>query len=952
MIAEKGHDVTASHTTDPVRLRRSAAVRVGVALLTAGAATAIASVLVWGPLNVRTDVIGYPIFANFNPYNYYWTYGLTVGFFPIAALLIFIALTRVGPRLGLAVPPPRGRLRPLVPPVEADPALAEEPFLTEDWVAKRHAVAVVRVAFVGAVLGLEVGIASNHLWLSLLLVVLGYGAAIGLGSIALRRLNARWSTWDQRLAATNAVGATISVAGLALVSAHTEVHIFSTHSAQSYSWFPAWLGLPLCALLFGGLLVLLRRGGPASAVSIERRSLLLMAAPVALFLLVAHLPGDPGRIALFEEGQSLTETMLVGHGWLPWRDVVLTHGLLGDVAPIALGSAVFGNSYWGGLAGIDFFLIPIAILATYFLLTYLVGRSWPLLLITALIFVGTWLGAADPRFILWPVVLLLLAALLKRSTRVRAAALSFVVLAQAVVTPETAPAVLAVTIVVVAYEWYWRSTGTSFRRAFSRTIWYAAFGIAFAGAFAIYMASRGALGDVIYVTKNLTGAHMLEGALPPNVDAFVIPQAKLDAIALAPVAALLVSFAYAAVRVWLRRPFLIADWPMAAVALFLLVYYSKFLARMDLPHAYQPFIVATPLMLYIVYRAVTAAERSIRARLTGASARWIPAHPVGLALVISVAACFWGPLRTQVDGTPAAYRPVVANRPLFAGVGYASRFDGAAFADLRRVVDAYLGPRDRLMDITDEPALFYYLIGRDPSSRWYAPNGIADSAVLQRNVLDQLRRSPPKLIVFDNTNNAMAGLSNMDGVPAMVRLYSVSKWVLDHYRPLLKSHGRTIYALRDVPPVSSLHLRLQQRPATAGVPFLGQACNWGYGPTFLRGPVEPPVNAQAIGARSSETGSGSSIQIALPAGSTWTDYGWVEVDAPRSGFRKADFAISDRHNLYHPAGHMIEFSTLASSPHRYIIPVSNCAQWHAYRSPRLFLMSSRAQPIAGVRLIR
>jgi hypothetical protein len=73
--------------------------------------------------------------------------------------------------------------------------------------------------------------------------------------------------------------------------------------------------------------------------------------------------------------------------------------------------------------------------------------------------------------------------------------------------------------------------------------------------------------------------------------------------------------------------------------------------------------------------------------------------------------------------------------------------------------------------------------------------------------------------------------------------------VLDHYRPLLESHGRALYALPGVPPVSSLHLHLHQQPATVGVPFLGQVCNWGDAPTFLSGPAEPRSGAQAVPAR-------------------------------------------------------------------------------------------------------
>lgn len=72
------------------------------------------------------------------------------------------------------------------------------------------------------------------------------------------------------------------------------------------------------------------------------------------------------------------------------------------------------------------------------------------------------------------------------------------------------------------------------------------------------MASRGALGDVVSVTLDL----LLDG----------VSHGKYDVIALAPVPALLISFAYAVIRLRLRRPFRLADWPMAAVALYVLSY--------------------------------------------------------------------------------------------------------------------------------------------------------------------------------------------------------------------------------------------------------------------------------------------------------------------------------------------------------------------------------------------
>ena len=1052
----------------PSAVRLSASIRVALAVLIAGGVTAIAIVALWAPLDAKTDVIGYPVFADFNPYNYSQAYYLTIGLFPIAALAIFFALTRIGPRIGLAKPPPRGPIRPGASLVEAEPSLEDEP---SAWASGRVA-ALARVAFVGAALGLEVGVASNRLGLSIVLVTIGYVLVVGLGSLVLRWPPSARSRWEVRLATLNALGASLTLGALTLVSAQTGVRVLSSGAVHHYPWFPAWLAVPLTAALLGWVLVSVRRADGGRVVAIERRAVLLIAAPVALFVLVAHLPGDLGQINLFEEGQSVTEAMLVGHGFLPWRDVVLTHGLLGDVAPAAAGWGIFGNSYWGATAGISLIFLPLTVVATYSLLAYLLGRSWPMLLITALIFLGTWLGTADPRFLLWPLTLLLLAAALKRPSRVRSAGLGLLVVGQAIATPETAPLAAIVPAVVAAYEWYWRRPGTSAADAFKRTIWLVGAIAVSAAAFTIYMASRGALGDVVYVTVNLVIGHTLDGALPPNSVDSMIPQGKFDFIALAPVAALLISFAYAVVRLRLRRPFLLADWPMGAAAIFLLFYYTKFLARMDVYHAYQPYLVGIPLIIYIVYRAVTAAERWIRRRAPKGWPGWVTAHPVSLALLIFLVVHFWAPVHAQVKGVPAAYRPAVAAPPAFARVGNFSGFDGPAFEDLQTIINAYLGPHDRLMDITDEPGLFYYLLGRDPSSRWYAPNGIVDTAELQRDVLAELRRDPPKLIILDDTDTTMVGLPNMDWVPVGVRLYLISRWVLAHYRPLAESHGRTIYALPGAVPVSSKHLHLQQKPATTGVPFLGQECSWGFAPTFLGGPAVPPAGAPTVPARTTvareaavtltgwagdlrareparevvatvdgkivgratpdaarpdltaagypagfghsgfllsipawadaskslrvfaigrdgsvaqirtppalvqggvaniggrtvtlqqtaDTGlvdsvspSVAALQLQPPAGSAWSDYRWLEVDAPASGgFVQGGFSISDSADAPAP-GHTISFDTLSNSPRRYVIPVSSCAQWQGYGSSPLFLTSSPAQEFVGVRLIR
>ena len=302
-------------------------------------------------------------------------------------------------------------------------------------------------------------------------------------------------------------------------------------------------------------------------------------------------------------------------------------------------------------------------------------------------------------------------------------------------------------------------------------------------------------------------------------------------------------------------------------------------------------------------------------------------------------------------------------------------------------------------------------------------------------------------------------------------LYLDSRWILAHYRPLLVSHGRTIYALPGARPVSSLHLHLHQQPVTTGVPFLGQQCTWAMphlpqrtrrapvrrpdspraqrsrapGPGHLhrlggrpagtaarsrsdrhvqredhrpidpryrpprrpRGRLSHRVPPQRISPRDSHLGeriagaedirdrpewlgrtdrhpdnlhkaewpASGVIPSACspmpspatstrrspqahwfrsepPAGTRWSDYRWLEVDAPSfGGFLPGTFELSDQPDATDP-GHTISFDTLANSPRRYIIPVSSCQQWRGYGSSPLFLISSPSQEIGGVRLIR
>jgi hypothetical protein len=825
---------------------RSAVLRILLAVLVAGGLTTLVILVAWGPLDVKTDVIGYPVFKDFNVYNYFNSYYLIVGLFPLAALLIFLGLTRLAPRLGLAAPLKRGPLRPAFRPAEDRPRLAAEQPLTEAPQVRRRVVSAARVGLVGAVIGLETGIVINSLRSGMALGFVCYALAAAAASVLLGRRLRGWSL-EARLAAVNSFGAVLTFGGLIAVSLITKVVVLSDGSVNHYRWLPLWLGLPVVIAIAAAVASALRRpASEARAFQVERRMLLLVAAPALLYLMLAQVPGELGYVDYFHGGEQIEGSYLVEHGFFPWRDVALTHGLFQDVI-YSFGRGVFGNSIWGHLAGVSMIMKPLYLISVLFLLVYLVGRNRLFLLFAGILMIGPWVAPEQFRLILWPLILILLASDLDRPARWKSVGLGFLLVAQTILTPEAAPALLAVAVVLVAYEWYWRQLDDPIAAVFSRTLWFAGSCIAFASLFAGYLAANHALDDFIFVSVNLVHGHTLSGGQPPMPNPGSVSDLALGFLALIPVAALLISFLYAVARLRLRRPFYTEDWVMLAAAIFLLTYYPKFLARMDTGHVYQPFVAGLPLFFYIAYRLIAAGEGEIRKRWPRSPVQRVTTHPLSLALVVLVAVLSWNTIHTRVGQAPAYYRPAVTGPPPLDRVGYTQVFPTTAYRDLKRVVDAYLGPNERLYDFSNTPLLFFYLMNRFPSIRYFHVS-LTYSTELQADVIRRLSKARPKLIVFDNDSTPFIALSNWDGIPNMVRSYAISQWILDRYRPLLWSHGITIYARRDMPPPSKVGLHLSTPPVTRGVAYSVQPCTWGDAPNFLSSPPEPSGGAQGVGA--------------------------------------------------------------------------------------------------------
>jgi hypothetical protein len=796
------------------------ALRAAIAVSLAAALTSFLSGRLPRSLDVTTDVIGYPIFANFNVDRYLWIYGLWVAFFPLAAVAIDIALSRFT----------GGVFAGLTTASTSDPT-SDEPHSARTT----PAVALMRTAFVGLVLGVEVSIGWNLDGLRFLLVCTG--TAVLYAAVALRiavlagRFRPRLSV-PERLAAINVYGSLLTVFGLYPVSEATQMQVLATGNIYEYPWFPLWLALLLTACLLVVAVIATRRAG-IRLPSLERRFLLLVPAPVLLLLVLAQLPGELGVLDFFHEGELLAAAQLTADGAFPWRDLMFIHGLLHDVLAPWFSLTVFENTRWGGAAGATVLLFPLYWVSQYFLAVHLFGRNVLFLLGTQLAVVLGLVRDAHIRFALLPFVLLLLAAVLRKPTWPRMAGLAAVLAVQAVIAPETTIVIPACFIVLGVYEVSWYRKGLGLRTNFRRTLGTAAVGLLILSAFFLMLAAFHALDDFLFYYRTFAPDHSLTGGIP-----LVWLDTRFKVAAIAPVVLVILAIWYFAVALRARKRPAIDDWVMAALAITVLLYYPKFLARPD-AHVYQPWAVTVPLLFYAVYRVVTLLENRmartvIRVGHLSLSPRyWVTAA----ALVVVAVASPRGIFEVTAD-VPGRLSATAHFEPFSPRLGYMNPLatDLRIFSDLERTLDTYLGPRDRLFDFSNNPMLFHYLLDRLPSTRYFHVS-MAIRKHTQTDLVKELERRPPKLVVF--SSSPAFGLPAWDGISNQVRHYDVSQYILDHYRPVLDSHSFVLMARNDL-------AQSVASGTTDHLYFANLPCDWGYAPNFLGTRPDPEEVRKAV----------------------------------------------------------------------------------------------------------
>jgi hypothetical protein len=937
------------------RLASAAAIEGAAAVVSAALAAIVIVVLTLHiPVTnaAHSDIVGYPLFADFNADLYSNTWYLAVVGWPLLTLVLFLGMRGALRSAGLVSRVP---LAIHISRAQATPAPVAEP---EDRGTERLA-ATARVVVVGLIWGLTGAIVRDNVgigfWRDLVVFAAIYvvGLAALTGVLCTLRAGSLSREGAARVASTlNALSAALTVVGLIVVSQVTVLVTLSDNVNHPMHWLPLALGLPITAVLTGLAGVGLwraRHSGIGRVRTVERRALFLVAVPVTLFLLTAVLVGGQGAMDVFELGQQITTLRLLHLGEFPWRDFLPFHGLLVDTLSNALGYKLLSPSAWGAIAGGFLLIIPLTWVTLYLFAYRVVGGSWAAILTVFFLIFNSTAMVGDGRLFAWPLVLILLAFTFDRKSAMAAFGTGVALALFVVLVPEATYAVPACAVALLAHDAYharWRRR-LSVVGEFRLSLWTLAGGVVVAAALFVVLASAHAVGGFVDYYLTLIPGHDLQGSIPiswgppfnwnPVSEQFVF-------WVVAPGLAVILGLGIVVARLRLGRALGTTEFLIVASGVFTVPYYgTEFLNRADQAHSSLAYAGAIPLLLLVGWEVLRWANGWVRSQLKGSRAgrlRWPLLYVAAVIAAITTSTS----LPTLVGAAPADFRANAPAEPWLPTLGYMDYSDQGVYTDLATFLAAFLEPGQEIYDFSNQPGLYFYILDYRPASgRFFA--GEDFSQATQDETIADLKVNRPEFVVM--YGNGPGALPSWDGMTNSVREYDISQYLLDHYRPFAEIDGQIIY-VEDGSTVTipaSVRSEFGSRLSTTDLPFAYPACGWGYIPEFLKVQPSSGESGVVVGGASAPAETWS---LSEPPGQTWSDYHWIQLTIA-AGAPAASFTIDDQE--VNGEAHDVTFQTLAGAQAAYRFPIGACTQWHGYSLPAVQLTSSQPLTVSQVELL-
>lgn len=794
--------------------------RLIVSLLLGTAIAAWLSHRVPGSAPIDTDIAGYPSAFGFDVEQYFNRYLLWIVVFPGVVLVIYSLAGRLS---SLRFNDAKLAITSEVGASDVAKVSSRNPDLS--------AQALVLVsAFVIAyeVTIVEAGRFSAGLTM---LVAMAIGVALVVG---VRRWTSAGGQRAHVLGLILCAGAMTSLVLLYFVSGATVQYVDGTKLDRS--WLPVWVPL----LGVAAMLAWVRRAVSVGDVARRGRSAaIFVTVPVLVFLATAVLPGAL-PFDYFHDGEQLVGASLLEAGWVPYRDFLSIHGLFFDSLEPQVGFTVFERSFWGHSAGISLIVTPLGAAAVYIALVTMTRRfSW---VIPALYVVFAVAGRSrlaglptvvHSRLFLLPVVVASMVYLLRSRSRTSIAVFSTSLFLLALLTPEAGPAAVTFAAVLAVAELVRRPRESAWWKEMPATAWCLSIWTVMTLAWFVWLGAVGALDDFFFYFRTFARDHTLTGGIPVQWSGHPFA----FAVYFSPAIVLLV-MGFVIWRWRSRRSLTDEDWVAVAATLFVAYYYSKFLARAD-GHVFQPFAAAIVPAGYLLARGLGLLDSFVALALRDGAARR-QALSVGVGLSVGVVSMFpfvssFREARHSVVSAAERYQPVstlLVTDPLLGTVD-PGVLGAAGIRDLRLAL-APGGRELSVFDFTNQPALYHFLVDREPLTRYFHVS-MAIRDVNQLDLIDELGADPPDVVAFGTSTG---GLPSWDGLSNPVRHDRVSEWILRRYKPWIQLRGQTLLQREDLSlPTDQASLGVEEVPVVPADATRGALCDYRQLPSRLSSPT-------------------------------------------------------------------------------------------------------------------
>ncbi|MDP9092763.1 MAG: hypothetical protein M3N95_07435, partial [Actinomycetota bacterium] len=413
---------------------------------------------------------------------------------------------------------------------------------------------------------------------------------------------------------------------------------------------------------------------------------------------------------------------------------------------------------------------------------------------------------------------------------------------EAVLVPEALFQGIAVLIVIIAADLVHRDPAKPWWPALRRTRYFVATGVVLSAVWAGFLALNHALTAFVNYYRIFGPGHDASGAIPPT------KVTTVDYAMFAIAGALIIAtVAMVAWRILGRRSWSARDWVTVAAAIQAGLYGEKALGRFDGSHVQQTVAVAVPLA---ILWTVAVVQRADSLAPTG---RWVrqPVAVLAVALIAvlvpNLGRTLWQTPGNTKRSVASLTSPPVTSAPLTSDplistsltadglIGYdaPSTYNRRMLADLATLSTTYAGSGGEIFDNTNGLGYFYYLLQRAPATA-FVHVSMAQSEFAQGVLIDQLEKSRPPVVVFDDLD--LFGLPSWDGVRNNIRHYQVAQYLLDGWTPIVRSDS-VLFMLRNdlvagMPTVPTVPV-LTSVPQTSDLNFAVPVCDWGYAANFV-----------------------------------------------------------------------------------------------------------------------